>query len=114
VSLASELAITPSFTYNNINTEKPGVGNSKALRIFGHNDSYVALDGAIGSFGAKNFTVAFWFKTTNFSVQSDLFGNRSTANAGTHLCIRVDTDGIIFTAISQTSIASALCNKHLD
>jgi hypothetical protein len=101
VGTASNVGIEPSIRRDLQGRDVVG----KAVRITGANDSFVSFPAAIGQFGTKNFTVAFWFKTNELPDTTtgayDLFGNRFDGGHGNWIAFRIARDGGVVAEIDQ-------------
>jgi len=63
------------------------IENARVEKSFENNS--IPLEENIGQFGGKNFTVFFWFKTSENSRYFDIAGNRIDGSHGNFLCIRM-------------------------
>ncbi|ETW94273.1 MAG: hypothetical protein ETSY1_35570 [Candidatus Entotheonella factor] len=70
-----------------VETTDPTFGS--VVHINGANNSFVDFGTAIGQFRTQDFTVAFWFQTTEQHRYFDLAGNRTVGSHGNFLAIRM-------------------------
>jgi hypothetical protein len=92
--------------------EQGRIGSAVALN--GSDDSYISLDGEIGQFGTKDFTVAFGAKIAATERLVELLGNRTAAGHGNFFCIRVTPEGKVSAEVDQDSSGTNyiwLCNQ---
>jgi len=78
------------------------VGPGAAVRITGADNSFVSFGNDIGQFGRDDFTVAFWFQTTDTSLSlADLVGNRAAPGHGSFFAVRLSNDGYVSAEVDQ-------------
>ena len=78
------------------------VGPGAAVRITGADNSYVSFANPVGQFGTNDFSVAFWFQTTDNSVPLvDLVGNRASPGHGNFFAVRLTSDGYVSAEVDQ-------------
>jgi Concanavalin A-like lectin/glucanases superfamily len=68
--------------------ERPTYPGGGLVQITGADDSFVKFDQGIGQFRQQDFTVAFWWKTSETLRYFDLAGNRTQGSDGNYLSIR--------------------------
>src|SRR4029078_9380517 len=73
-----------------------GVVGSGALRFFGPNGaSSVDLGAAVDNFGTGDFTITFWFRTTDTRNQQRV-GDRIDGGNGNWITLRVSSGAAVF------------------
>jgi len=77
------------------------VGPGAAVRITGADNSFVSFGTAVGQFGTQDFTVAFWFQTTDASGLVDLVGNRVDPGHGNWFAVRLSNDGYVSAEVDE-------------
>ena len=78
------------------------VGPGAAVRITGADNSWVSFANPIGQFGRDDFTVAFWFQTTDNSLgNADLVGNRAASGHGNFFAVRLTNDGYVSAEVDE-------------
>lgn len=76
-------------TLSNAVVETSPPGSSWIVHIDGSDNSFVDFGTAIGQFKTNDFTVAFWFQTTETHRLFDVAGNRTAGNHGNFFIIRM-------------------------
>jgi len=84
-----------------LDLSKVGVG--AAVKLTGDDKSYVTFGNTVGQFGNADFTVAFWFQTTDCSKLSDLIGNRAASGHGNFFGVRLTADGYVTAEVDEDS-----------
>ena len=79
----------------------------RAVKLLGNDGSFVDFTTSVGQFGIDEFTVSFWFNTTETQPLFDLLGNRTAGSHGNFFQIRMtgvhpsEPDGMIIAEIDQ-------------
>ncbi len=92
-------AILNDATYSNLAKIGP---TGTSLSLNGADDSFANFGSFIGQFGKNDFTVAFWFQTTDTSLgNSDLIGNRAAFGHGNFFSVRMNQYGTVSAEVDE-------------
>ncbi|MBV9145504.1 MAG: LamG domain-containing protein, partial [Acidobacteria bacterium] len=93
-------------TQSNVNGTNNGVGFTagEVGQAFNFGGGNISFPSAVGNFGTNDFTVDFWFKTTQaeaFGSPIGLLGNRVDCSDGNFLGVRIFTNSTLFVELDQ-------------
>ncbi len=89
--------------------EAQGHDGLGTVHINGSNDSFITFGKVVGQFGTKDFTVTFWFQTSEKYRYFDLIGNRTDGSHGNFLSIRMtgahesQPEGMVIAEVDEDS-----------
>ena len=96
-------------TLSNAVVETSPPGSSWIVHIDGSDNSFVDFGTAIGQFKTNDFTVAFWFQTTETHRLFDVAGNRTAGSHGNFFIIRMTgnhesmAQGTVYVEVDQNN-----------
>ncbi len=90
-----------------------GLLDAGAVMLNGQLGSDISFDGGVGQFGTSDFTVAFWFETSETQQYFDLVGNRTAGSCGNFFQIRMSGNSVPTARDGGTTISNGVITAEI-